>query len=127
MQILTLEQVQKSARKYYQAKRLTAQHPKRRQRMCYYQIGHYRCAIGSALSKETLKQAHDLEIQLLADDTSLEALIKAKIIQTNTTEYNLIQEIQWKHDNWAQASQSYGLKHVETKSCERCFLNTIGL
>jgi hypothetical protein len=122
MQVLTLKEIKAAARKAYKAKRLTAQHPDRAQRICVYSNGAYRCAIGAALTKETLAA-----LSTFTQHSGLSVLQSQGLVTvTPRKDYYEATVIQYAHDAWARAAKaSRSLKFV--KSCRDKFTKLIGL
>lgn len=99
VQVLTLTEVKAAARDAYCKKLLTAQYPKEKQRKCVYEYdGKYHCAVGAALTEETIKAIYKAgylgaTIEKVFDD----GLVK---IESNN-ELDKIRKIQNAHDTWA--------------------------
>lgn len=91
---LDLEKVKTAALAYYNAGKLTAQHPNIADRQCVYFRGEYRCAIGAALDA---KDANSLPIE----GGSVGCLIDRGTFLVDAGEYDDLVEIQQAHDRWA--------------------------
>lgn len=122
-QLLTVEGVKEAARKFYDAKKLTAQHPDPAMRQCVYQLGDYRCAIGASFSKETL------EVIVAArcnDDASVMSqkmmpFIKAK----DAFDLVTINGIQHRHDFWCLSHRPATYASLSQEEQEQMFLIAI--
>ena len=114
MQLLTLKAVRAAARKYYKARKLTAQHRSREKRLCEYKVGSYRCAIGAALTQETLSRM-------------LVGSGPADVIEILPHEKDSLNFLQKAHDEWARASRMLGANDSYTRKARNEFLELIGL
>jgi hypothetical protein len=122
MQVLTLEMVQEAARKAYHDGKLTAQHSDPWLRLCRYQIDDYHCAVGAALSAETLKDLlgpnHNTQ--------SVSALESCGFIRIAAlSEREAIRDIQVAHDDWASSER--GRPTIPDNPRKAAFLAKIGL
>jgi hypothetical protein len=101
-QELTLEGVREAARRAYDEGRLTAQHPDPGQRMCFYRIGTYGCAVGVALTDETIKLVREWNL----NGTNFLDLLGRGVLEVALPEdLSSIREIQVRHDAWCEASR----------------------
>lgn len=92
-QHITVDDVKRSAAEAYKLGRLTAQHPNPEQRQCLYQSGGYHCAVGSAMTPETLA-AVQFANQNGAAIWSVDAVTIERGVET----------IQEAHDSWARVA-----------------------
>lgn len=131
-QSLTLKGVKAAARKFYKARRLTAQHKDREKRECAYKIGAYRCAIGASLTAATLKRMKDEE----SDHGYVNGICTAmnEHFTIKKSVHNRVRAIQKAHDDWCglAASKWMGLDassqkqlKVELKKARGLFLELI--
>lgn len=120
-QTLTVEEIKENARKYYQLKKLTAQHPNPKFRRCTYKTNDdYCCSIGASLTQKTLKEIDEAHF----NEINISRLRDTKIINFNTeAEFNEIWDIQQAHDHWANRAQL----DKDSKLEEETFCNIIGL
>lgn len=125
-QLLTVEGVKQAAREHYAAGKLTAQHPKQDQRECAYTIGEYRCAVGAALSAETLRRMSpsDNNTALFAINTE-----KCGIIFENAESKSDISGIRRRHDDWCNAARrvTHEVGRDSVELARRTFCIAIGL
>ncbi|MCK1741352.1 hypothetical protein IVA80_10870 [Bradyrhizobium sp. 139] len=113
---LTLESVKQKGREYYEAGKLTAQHPDESMRECVYETNDgYRCVVGAALSEEQLT-----EIGQTSHMTCSVDLIGC--IHMDATEMPQIRSLQRLHDAWASDAQKYGDDDNRTNQSRRDFL-----
>lgn len=111
-QVLTPAVVIRAARKFYRAKRLTAQHPDPSKRQCVFQQGRYRCAIGAALNERLLRR---LKRERHSAPCSVHGLELSGYIDTwSVPNLDELQNIQQSHDLWAH-SPSYERLQNEDK------------
>ena len=100
MQVLTLKGVKRAALHFYKRGRLTAQRKTPTLRVCVYQqAGGYRCAIGAALSAETLDAIHTKHYNA---GYGIEWLTKNKVLKVRPGVLEHLKRIQLSHDSWAQ-------------------------
>lgn len=123
IQKLTLKRVKAAARKAYDEKRLTAQHPDKSKRECVYTSGKYGCAIGVALNATTLKKIAD---QQLNADAGVECLMNEDVILVSDEEVTSLSVIQTAHDKWADHARNLGLADEITREARNEFLFRIG-
>jgi hypothetical protein len=120
LQTLTLKGVKAAARRFYRAGKLTAQHRNKEKRLCVYDDGFgYRCVIGAALSRATLKRVHDTYLNFAASPATLrnEGIIVVR--DDELKELNMLQNC---HDAWAKADTA-----AVRKNARKIFLTAIGI
>lgn len=119
MQTITFDEAKAAARKYFEAGKLTAQHPDPAMRMCVYSTGEYRCAIGAGLTDETIGELRTFGLNRGA---SVDA-IRKHITYADDQEDGL-RQLQELHDAWADSSRNYN-KHAAT--AQHRFMDFIGI
>jgi len=122
VQVLTLSETKARCRDAYCAKRLMAQYPIRSERECVYKKGTYGCAIGVSLTEETHKKLVGSEC---LQSSPISILIAKGILRVPEEERPYLREIQYTHDDWANASRNYGDNGQETIMAEENFLKLI--
>lgn len=123
MQVLTVNKVKKAARKYYKARKLTAQARNPKNRKCEYEVGTMRCAIGSALTQKTI----DKIFEGGHENTIVCALWTLGIVDVDADECAQLEVIQDAHDQWAKESALSGAKSPVTIVFRNNFKALIGL
>lgn len=108
-QQLTLEEVKRNARNWYNLKMLTAQHPDPNARECRNR-GHdgYRCAVGASFNEETLNATPAGSVYYVQG--------KGLIGFESEAEMWEVSRIQDLHDNWARNGHTD--KYFEQKFLE---------
>ena len=102
-QTLTLAEVKAACRRYYDMSKLIAQHPKpRKRRLVFVSPDGYRCAVGAALSDETIAKG----IITLGD-----YVINVDILYADNE--SKIGSIMLTHDSWASATEPHIREYYE--------------
>jgi hypothetical protein len=107
---LTYDQVKAAARKAYDEKRLTAQNGG----TCMYsQVLNGKacvCAVGAAFPPD-----HPVMTKAGLSGKSVGQLVEAHMLHTTPTDFNMIQALQWEHDNWCDADDSFRSEKAKRK------------
>lgn len=114
---LPLSTVCKNALKYYENKKLTAQHPNREERQCTNFIGEYRCAISASYPEEWKDVSSVVTYSL--------GITRGYIKQPDLTTAISIGITQYAHDSWAKESKERGEDDPITKKLEEKFVTLI--
>lgn len=129
-QVLTAEIVKAAARKYYKARKLTAQHKDKDKRECTYILNSYRCAVGAALNEKTVaamrergKRAGSMPNGAV-DTTGCQA--REYFTFPSEKEQDEVRAIQKAHDDWAQEARYYSTSQ-DTCKTRKEFVKLIGL
>lgn len=120
-QVLTYDDAVKAAREYYEAGKLTAQHPDRNMRGCFFYLPDdesYRCAVGAALTEETRA--------LVGHTGTVNSLLYRGVMVPDSDLSNVF-ELQRKHDDWATRGAAFGDDDEATKDAKRSFERLIGV
>lgn len=98
-QTLTLAEVKTKAREFYEAGKLTAQHPIPSERRCVNDGGDgYRCAVAAAFNDDVIRE--------YPKGTIVGAVRRGHIVVLDRRELHKMIEIQDAHDRWASAAQT---------------------
>lgn len=97
MQVLTVKDVVDGVNKAIANDTLLALHPEKSGGSCFYEVGSYRCSIGTALTRETLLEVARAGIMEL----SLESLVGHRLVQVDNKKHlEWMCDLQWAHDQW---------------------------
>jgi hypothetical protein len=115
MQTLTLAEVKKNAREYYDKGLLTAQHPDPNKRLCVNKLDDYRCAVAASYDEQTVVQIFGV-----VENGITSGHLKVK----DPVELATIAKIQYAHDVWANMSSRYP-NSAQADDLKRSFLYLI--
>lgn len=125
-QTLTLAGIKAKARKAYQKKLLTAQHPDHLKRLAAYETDDgYRCAIGASLSRRSLRRIVKKNRDGFFGYGCSVSSIASGIVNVDPGEMRALTNIQLAHDTWAGSAYDRGRSAPQTVSCRAAFLKTI--
>lgn len=124
-QVITIKDMKKAARHWYRNRRLTAQHPDPKKRLCVNVMGAYRCGFAAVLNKTVIKQ---LKLDDLEKGSNLYALKQSGLIYFPSKEDLLFAtSLQDAHDDWADSSATFESRNESTIWNRRIFTDLIGL
>lgn len=115
---LDLITVKQKAREYYEAKKLTAQHPNTASRVCANKIDDYRCAVSACYPDEVLEHVFGT----VEHGVELGYLLPPK----DHLEWAQIVRLQMIHDFWADLARRYPDDPI-TAEFEKTFRDRIQL
>lgn len=124
VQVLTLEAVKTAARAAFHARKLTAQAKRREDRRCEYSIGDCKCAIGAALTAETLAVLFKRNLNAR---TSVDSLRYKDVIDVPLSDREALAHIQKAHDDWASMALARFRTERQVRRKREAFKKLIGL
>jgi hypothetical protein len=130
-QFITLDETKAKGREFYDAGKLTAQHPETDKRQCVIDGGDgYRCVVGSVLTDETIAKVHEA----IMNNSGAHMLFNKRLIDADTTpidddrsEFSEIEALQNAHDDWARNAycDDDGIESAKTYAARATFLYLI--